>query len=323
MLAPARTTGSLAMVTREEVWHLHPYRRLEEERLIHGMASFRGSEIIAIDDADAEVLARAQIEIDAARSRLPRPRNHVLARIVVNARRVHSNILTESAIVLSSSSHALVSSTDHVESDCDALMQIASLEPSADTDYRSLPLVWKNGSAAVLLHEAAGHPAEHRRPRLEWPPWLTARDEPPFAVDDIGFPTGSVDLLGGEMPSATRCASFADVPLRRLSNVVVKQSGAPFDLPARRIEILLVAGGHYESLTDRVRVEVSAADIVEGRTVRRLRPFIIDESRRSVASSLAGASGETARYPGVVCLSEGQEIVVGSHAPLLVTHFRS
>ena len=48
-------------------------------------------------------------------------------------------------------------------------------------------------NASVLLHEAAGHPAEHRQPPIRWPEWLSVRDEPPFDVDDAGLDAAKFD----------------------------------------------------------------------------------------------------------------------------------
>ena len=46
------------------------------------------------------------------------------------------------------------------------------------------------------------------------------------------------------------------------------------------------------------------------------------ESRANIARAFIGASGEPLRYPGVICSREGQELVVGSSAPLLLMELR-
>ena len=154
----------------------------------------------------------------------------------------------------------------------------------------------------MLLHEAIGHATEHGHAPLEWPPWLRVRD----AARD-----GRVaNLLAGEQPAATRRESFRDVPLRRMTNLVVEQHGAPFELPDDRIEIQLVAGGAYEPLTEIVTINVAISDA---------GPFTIRAPRRAIARSLVGAQGNPIRYPGVICSREGQELYVGSHAPVIVT----
>ncbi len=81
----------------------------------------------------------------------------------------------------------------------------------------------------------------------------------------------------------------------------------------------LAAGGAYEPLSDEVTVDVAVAYVVDGARSSRLQPFTYRASRAEVARSLAGAKGDPIRYPGVVCSREGQELVVGSYAPLILT----
>src|ERR1043165_2477137 len=138
---------------------------------------------------------------------------------------------------------SIVTTPEFVAEDVQLLRQ-----PPAPRPLRPAPCVWHHGSAAVLLHEAIGHPRELGMPEIEWPSWLRV-----------------------DCPMAMRRASFSDVPLRRMTRVV----GAP------------------------------------GFTVRA--------TRAKFAAALPGARGEPLRYPGVVCSREGQELVVGSFAPLLVT----
>ncbi|HUP47431.1 MAG TPA: hypothetical protein VNA04_01430 [Thermoanaerobaculia bacterium] len=311
------------MVTRDELWLLGAERLLREQRLSHGTSTLRGTEIAAIDAPDDRLLAESEREIEAVRALLPCPPNPgVAARVVVSARRAGGEIMTEPLIALSYRSLAMVSTPGTLTADCQRLLRIGATNGEIDGDYRAFPIVWRHGSGAVLLHEAAGHPAEHGHAPIDWPPWLAVHDEPPFPVDDTARRTAVADLLGGGRPSAMRRASFADVPLTRLSNVVARQSSAPFELPRRRIEVLLVDAGRYEPLTETISLYVSAADLVEGETSRRLRPFVIEESRQAVARALQGAGGAPERYPGVICSAEGQEVAVGSHAPLLLTRFR-
>jgi len=192
------------------------------------------------------------------------------------------------------------------------LIEIACIRPEANAGDRDLPIVWRNGSAAVLLHEAAGHPAEHGHEPLAWPSWLTVTDE---------SPDGSADLVRSEPPRALRRKSFSDVPLPRMTNVVVGARASRGKLPRRRLEILLVAGGRYEPLTEDVSLSICAADLIDGEESARLRPFVIERSRAEIALAIRGAFGEVRRYPGVVCSKEGQELFVASHAPDLLTDF--
>ena len=158
---------------------------------------------------------------------------------------------------------------------------------------RNLPLVWRNGSAAVLLHEAVGHPAEH------------------------GQITSIPEWLHIDNPLTLRRASFRDVPLLRMNNLVATQSRAPFELPHERLEVLLVDGGAYDPLTGMITLRIAAADLVTRGESKRVVPFVVHELRTNIR--LLGATGDALRYPGVICSREGQELVVGSHAPVMVT----
>lgn len=291
-----------AIATREELWI---GGRVMESRLAHGQAVDRDGAIEASDAPVEALLQDSARELERLRAALS-PDLAPLVRLVVEARLDG----VSSAVVLADGRHSVVSSAEHASLDRELLRRAAAVPaPAGVFDYRGRPIVWTAGSGAVLLHEAAGHPAEHGHAPLPWPRWLAARD-------------GAVDLLAGERPAAMRRASFADRPLARMTEVRVTQVAAPFELPLPRIEVFLVDGGSYEPLTELVTVAVAAADLVHesGRT-ERLPPFEIREPRASVARSLTGASGEPTRYPGVVCSREGQELIVASFAPLLVTVF--
>ena len=184
-----------------------------------------------------------------------------------------------------------------------------ALEIPKSVDRTDLPIVWRDGSAAVLLHEAVGHAAEHDAAPVKWPSWLSVDDVPQFAFDDVGNAANGADLMT-EPPRCMRRESFRDVPLRRMTNVVVRQTGAPFALPAKRIDVHLVAGGAYDPLTDVVTIHVA---------VSSAGAFTFRRTRAEVAKSLAGAKGVAIAYPGVICSREGQELAVGSAAPVMIT----
>ena len=96
-----------------------------------------------------------------------------------------------------------------------------------------------------------------------------------------------------------------------MTNVHVKKYGRPpFQLPRRYIDVFLVAGGAYDPLTDIVTIDVA---------VSTAGAFTLRRTRAEVAESIAGATGVELRYPGVVCSREGQELVVGSYAPVMIT----
>ncbi|HYO76879.1 MAG TPA: hypothetical protein VE010_10485 [Thermoanaerobaculia bacterium] len=270
-----------AIATRDELW---VRGRLVEQRLSHGEA-FEDERGIVATDARDEVLVAA---CDAAMEELRRCVVPDLRMRLVTEARLDG---VTSTITASLGAHSVVSDPAHLPSDL-VLLRRAALEP--EVEARPLPMVWKNGSAAVLLHEASGHPAEQNVQPRDWPEWLQIAH-----------------------PLALRRASFRDVPLLRMTDLVARQQHAPFDIPEQRLEVLLVDGGAYDPLTDVVTLRIGAADLIEGSKVRRVAPFTFSRPRTSV--SLLGATGDPIRYPGVICSREGQELVVGSHAPVMVT----
>lgn len=297
-----------AIVTRDELWE---DGHLREERVSWGEATADGDEIIATDSGEPATSPARTGEV----ARAPQVRR------VSSVRRIGDHVRAETVIVLAAGPLSVVSSPEHAAADSALLLKFASRRVDRGIDYRGLPIIWNNGSGSVLLHEAAGHPAEHEQAPLDWPEWLSVTDEPSFEIDDAGRPTHIADLLRGEKPSAMRRASFTDRPFPRLSRIIVRQKGAPFDLPDPRIDVHLVAGGRYDALTENVLVFVAAADFVEGGRTGAIAPFTVAESRSSISRAVRGASGGPQRYPGVICSLEGQEIAVGSEAPVLLTLF--
>lgn len=302
-----------AIATREQLW---VDGLLREERLSHGVAIRDDRRINASDRRDDELVERCGSEIAALQQEMAtiiRPRRSTKrrqrtppaagrVRLVVSARRVAGVVRAEVATTITIGRISLVARTADVLRNIDDVFVTPAPAPE-------MPIVWRNGSAAVLLHEAAGHAAEHGAPVVEWPAWLSVADEPDFAIDDCGLATIPSDLLR-EPPSAFRCATFRDVPLQRMTRLVARQHAAPFELPASRVEVHLVAGGSYDPLTDMVTIDI-AASTAGAFTMRR--------TRAEVARSLAGATGDPVEYPGVICSREGQELAVGSFAPLLIT----
>jgi hypothetical protein len=305
-------SDEFAIVTRDET--------ALESRLIHGIARTRGTLIDADDDCDGELLALCGRESAAARDAISTLREG-RARFVASAMREGDAVSVSSTISVALHALSIVTTPEHLAADAEMLVEISSVRPVAD--YRRLPLVWRNGSGAVLMHEAVGHPKERGHPArsdrasrpvaensararrastaggtpalLEWPSWLTV-----------------------ETPFAMRRQSFTDIPLQRMTSVRV-EANLQAAAPQHRIDILLVAGGRYEPLTDRVSLFISAADLIEGNTAARLRPFTIEATGSDIARGLRGASGEVRRYPGVICSKEGQELFVSSFSPDLVT----
>jgi hypothetical protein len=197
-------------------------------------------------------------------------------------------------------------------------------KPAAATSLDEIPIAFVNGSAAVLMHEALGHPSERGAPHVAWPPWLVVADDPGtrslgyLPLDDCGRPVARRDLMRGERPSALRRWSFRDTPIVRMSNLCVSGSGSPVALPSRRVEVQLVDHGDWDPLTDEVSIRVSLAELVDGRDRGLLPRFTLRVSRRDLAARLAGWSGDAIAYPGVICSDEGQSLPVGSIATSLL-----
>jgi len=242
-------------------------------------------------------------------------------RLVASARRVNDHERDEASMSITIAGVSVVTTAEHLilpsPRGGGERVPLRLRSGQAPAGEGSFPILWKNGSAAVLLHEACGHAAEHHQ-QSSWPKWLTIHDEPTFEIDDAGEPTRVVDLTR-DAPATSRRESFRDVPLKRMTNLIARQQNAPWSIPDERIEIELVAGGAYEPLTGIVTVSIAVADLVRGGQSIPLQPFQIRVARDRVARAIAGASGEPLPYPGVVCAREGQELVVGSFAPLMLT----
>lgn len=308
-----------SIVTRDEIWSMGE-RSLLESRLIHGSATQRDLEIRASDACDDELLTRCDEAMNRAHDSMATLREG-RARLVVSARRAGDAVRLTTWINATIESLSILSAPAGFVHDAELLVQLASVKPETAINYHGIPILWRNGSAAVLLHEAAGHAAEHRRAACRWPRWLSVSDDPQFDIDDVGARTQKADLLRGEPPHSMLRESFTDVPLPRMSRIVARQEGQSFSPPERRIDIELLAGGSYDPLTDTVAVTVSAANLMNGARPVRLLPFTLIETRQSVARAIRSAAGEPIRYPGVVCSREGQELVVESFAPDMLTVF--
>lgn len=270
-----------AIASRDELWQRGV---LMESRLMHGQARQRGDIIEATDIRD-EGLARACDEaINAARAVVDAMRD-ARVRMRVRVTREDAAAVVETTMTIATGSVSVVTTPADAIADYELLRALVAIKRVAPV--RALPIVWQNGSAAVLLHEAIGHATEHGRESVAWPSWL------------------SVDA-----PLMLRRETFRDVPLPRMTHLVATQHGAPFALPEERIEVHLIAGGAYDPVTDLVTIDVA---------VSSAGPFTIRRTRSEIAASLAGATGDPIRYPGVICSREGQELYVASHAPVMIT----
>ncbi|HEY0140247.1 MAG TPA: hypothetical protein VGF48_05075 [Thermoanaerobaculia bacterium] len=270
-----------AIAAREELW---VGGRLVESRLMHGIADRDRDVIEASDAPDEELLAR----LDTIWTAVATPPLSPLRKLRIVGRATTDE--TSLALIVTHNGISVVTTPGHFAHD---LSLIPERRGTREAPWRELPLVWRNGSAAVLLHEAVGHPLERDLPPLDLPEWLTV-----------------------DVPLAWRRESFRDVPLRRMTTLTVTQHDAPFALPAQFIEVELLDGGYYEVLDDTITLSVAAASL-DGEA---LAPFTISVKRSDIV--FHGADGEPLRYPGVVCSSEGQELIVGSYAPVMTTSFR-
>ena len=260
--------STFRIATRDELWS---HGRLLESRLSHGEAVEDALGIIATDTRDDALIAIAERELAKLREAMPRDAR---VRLVAEA----STEGASATMTIRRGGLSIVTDAEHAAMD-DLLLQTPPLE--ADTNK---PILWLNGTAAVLLHEAFGHPAEHDQPSIDWPSWLHV---------DLGL--------------KKRRATFRDVPLTRMAHVRATQIDAPFELPADYIEVTLVEGGAYDPLTEIVTLQIAVPR------------FELRATRREIAQSLIGATGDPIRYPGVICSREGQELVVPSFAPVMLT----
>jgi hypothetical protein len=271
-----------AIATRDELWS---HGRLRERRLSHGDAIDTADGIVATDTRDDALLVRCEELME-----------HLRACVLPDLRmRLVAEVSTEGetqTITVTHNGNSIVTTPEHIANDI-ALLRNADVAPAEQAASRR-PLLWKNGTAAVMLHEAFGHPLEQGHADVQWPTW--------FHID---------------APLRMRRATFRDVPLLRMTTLTASQTSAPFELAHEHIEITLIAGGHYEPLTGFVTLHVAAATMNHV----PLAPFVIEATREEIARSIRGARGEPIRYPGVICSREGQELVVGSYAPELLTLF--
>jgi hypothetical protein len=257
-----------SQAVREELW---VHGRLVESRLSHGEAIETDDGIVASDVRDDALVEICDREMARLRAAMP---GGFTVRLVAEA----NTEQTRATMTVRDGVRSIVTSPEHLERD---LALLSRDVPSRGGEC----LLWRNGSGAILLHEAFGHPLEHAMPALPLPDWLRV---------DVAL--------------SMRRATFRDVPLLRMQHVRVSQAGAPFALPPECVEIHLVDGGSYEPLTDvvTIRAAVPALEIVV--------------PRKDIV--FVGAEGEPVRYPGVICSREGQELVVDSYAPTLITAFR-
>jgi hypothetical protein len=272
------TAPTFAIASRDELWLRGA---LMESRLMHGVATQHRDSIDASDARDERLVRACDAAIDEARATVAALRDARL-RVVVRATRENDIESVATTMTVAIDGVSVVTTPSNAMADYELLHRARN----GGAPLRG-SIVWLNGSAAVLLHEAFGHASEHDVAPVTWPSWLTI-----------------------EAPLASRRETFRDVPLMRMTHLIGRQTNAPFVPPIDAIEVHLIAGGAYDPITDIVTISVA---------VSSAGPFTIRRLRAKVAASLAGASGEPIRYPGVICSREGQELYVASHAPVMIT----
>ena len=270
--------STFVIASRDELWLRGA---LTESRLMHGAATRTGEAIEASDARDERLVRVCESALEEAQATVAKLRD-ARVRVVVRATRENDVESVETTMTIAIDGVSAVTTPSNALADYELLHRARN----GSAPLRG-QIVWLNGSAAVLLHEAFGHASEHDVAPVVWPPWL------------------SIDA-----PLVPRRETFRDVPLLRMSHLIARQNHAPSALPDERVEVQLVAGGAYDPITDIVTVDVA---------VSSAGPFTIRRSRSEIAASLAGASGEPIRYPGVICSREGQELYVASHAPVMIT----
>lgn len=325
---------SFAQVTLDEIWRSGPDLELTSRRIERGFASLRpfGGSLGILATTDSSRPPGPELEPhlfsvefleshrDAVLDRIRRgqaiPQLEMRILLSHQVEPDHETLTTVIRLELSAAGHrsgALLTTPGHLEHDLDLLTRLSSPEGSHVFEPASLPLLWSNGTGGILLHEAVGHPAG-RAPHPPWPEWLQVRDDPEVTIFETRLRGGCGqprDLLASA-PAMSRRASFRDPPMPRLTTLVASATAAPFEVPERHVEVLLAEGGSWDPITDRVRVRVLCADLVDGGERERLAPFTFESLRASIAASLSGARGEPVRYPGVLCSEHGQRIPVGT-----------
>ncbi|HXH37305.1 MAG TPA: hypothetical protein VNN08_01620, partial [Thermoanaerobaculia bacterium] len=207
-LSDPRLPELFSIASRDELWQ---QGTLVESRLTHGQARQNGPTIEATDARDEDLVRACNERIDAARPAVAALRG-ARVRVVVRATRENDVEAVETTITVAIGGVSVVTTPDEALHDYELLRTLAASKPTVTIG--SLPIVWHNGSASVLLHEAVGHAGEHGAAPVTWPPWL------------------SVDV-----PLAPRRETFRDVPLPRMTHLVARQRGAPFALPEERIDV--------------------------------------------------------------------------------------
>ena len=158
------------IATRDELWS---HGRLIESRLSHGVAVEDATGIVATDARDDRLVESCDQELARLRTAMP---DDARVRLVAEA----GTDGVSATMTIRRNGLSIVTTPEHAATDDALLLGVvqASGLPSG-TGRRPAPhgsrrsIIWKNGTAAVLLHEAIGHAAEHDHEPIDWPAWLS------------------------------------------------------------------------------------------------------------------------------------------------------
>lgn len=302
---------------REEIWSGGVCRLRRSERG-QALTTFDGGAftIEGTDDLTRSLgIPLAEGEIDFLSSSTLTPPRLNAAHLVVRRRVIVTDagmiIRSEDAFEILAAGGVRVVSFGGDDLSAELLNEAAVPHESAPPDA---PLLFRRGSASVLFHEAAGHPAEAGEFNQRWPEWLEVRDVPASAHDDAGVATRDCDLLR-QSPSTFRRFTWRDAPLARMSSVRVSAKNTTTVVPDRHIEVLAIHEGWYDPLTASVSLEITLAFDVTPAERRRVHPFTLQLPIEAVARSIDCTEVRTATYPGVICSLAGQLLPVRGSAP--------
>jgi hypothetical protein len=142
---------TFAIASRDELWLRGA---LIESRLMHGVATQRGNGIEASDARDERLVRACDAAIDDARATAAALRD-ARVRVVVRATRENDVEAVETTMTIAINGVSVVT----MPSDAVADYELLHRARNGSSPLRG-SIVWWNGSAAVLLHEAFGHASE-------------------------------------------------------------------------------------------------------------------------------------------------------------------
>src|SRR3954454_9881750 len=156
--------SKFAIASRDELWLRGT---LVESRLMHGVAIQRGDAIEASDARDVELVRACDSAIDNARAALTSLRD---ARVRIVVRATNDDEVT-TTMTIGVGGVSVVTTPSNALDDYELLHRVRN----GSAPLRGA-IVWLNGSASVLLHDAFGHAIDHDAAPVAWPAWLSIDD---------------------------------------------------------------------------------------------------------------------------------------------------